>query len=129
MLTVSSLFFLFVCTVTDFSAAEKDSGVKFCMHVRLLSAMSFSHFGHFCHFGELWLAGSHGGGITSGMSYVQMAPVNHLPSTGQSELGVAASRKAVWWDLRLASLLTHLLLLLLTKLYAGVPGWRSLVVS
>jgi len=27
----------FVCTVTDFSAAEKDTGVKFCMHVRLLS--------------------------------------------------------------------------------------------
>jgi len=27
---------------------------------------------------------------------------------GQSELGAAASRKAVWWDLRLASLLTHL---------------------
>jgi len=29
--------------------------------VRLLSAMSFSHFG------ELWLARSHGGGINSGM--------------------------------------------------------------
>ena len=29
-------------------------------------------------------------------------------SAGQSELGAAASRKAVWWDLRLASLLTHL---------------------
>jgi len=28
---------------------------------------------------------------------------------GQSELGAAASTKAVWWDLRLASLLTHLL--------------------
>jgi len=26
-----------------------------------------------------------------------------------AELGVAASTKAVWWDLRLASLLTHLL--------------------
>jgi len=29
----------------DFSAAEKDSGVKLCMLVRLLSGMSFSHFG------------------------------------------------------------------------------------
>jgi len=29
-------------------------------------------------------------------------------SVGQSELGAAAWRKAVWWDLRLASLLTHL---------------------
>ena len=108
---------VFVCAVTDFSAAEKESGVKLCMHVPLLSAMSFSHFGHFSHFGELWLAGSHGGGITSGMSYIQMAPANHLPSTGQLELRVAASRKTVWWDLHLASLLTHLLLLLLTKLY------------
>jgi len=32
----------------DFSAAEKDSSVKLCMLVRLLSGMSFSHFG------ELW---------------------------------------------------------------------------
>jgi len=29
-------------------------------------------------------------------------------SVGQSELGAAALLKAVWWDLRLASLLTHL---------------------
>ena len=28
---------------------------------------------------------------------------------GHSELGAAASTKAVWWDLRLASLLMHLL--------------------
>jgi len=27
------LYFLFVCTVTDFSAAEKGRGVKFCMGV------------------------------------------------------------------------------------------------
>jgi len=47
---------LFVCTVTDFSAAEKVRGVKFCVRVRLLSGMSFSHFG------EHWLAGNHGGG-------------------------------------------------------------------
>jgi len=31
------------------------------MRVRLLSGQVFSHFG------ELWLAGSHSGGITSGM--------------------------------------------------------------
>ena len=55
------VYCFFVCMVTDFSAAEKVGGVKFCMRVRLLSAMSFSHFD------ELWLAGSHGGGITSGM--------------------------------------------------------------
>jgi len=35
--------------------------VKFCMRVRLLSGQVFSHFV------ELWLVGSHGGGITSGM--------------------------------------------------------------
>ena len=53
-------FFLFVCTVMDFSAAEKARGVKFCMHVGLLSGQVFSPLG------EDWLAGSHrGGGITS----------------------------------------------------------------
>jgi len=36
---------LFVCTVTDLSAAEKDSVVKL---VRLLSGTSFSHFGEHC---------------------------------------------------------------------------------
>ena len=35
----------------DFSAAEKDSGVKLCVLFRLLSEMSFSHFG------ELWPRG------------------------------------------------------------------------
>jgi len=34
-------------------------------------------------------------------------------SVGIRNWGRAASRKAIWWDLRLASLLTHLLLLLL----------------
>jgi len=52
----------FVCTVTDFSAAEKARGVKFCVHVGLLSGQVFSPFG------EDWLAGSHGGGISSGMN-------------------------------------------------------------
>jgi len=65
--------------VTDFSAAEKDRGMKFCMRVRLLSRQVFSHFG------ELWLAGSHGGGITSGIIYIEIA-------VGQSKLGTVA-----WW--------------------------------
>ena len=51
----------FVCTVPDFSAAEKDRGVKFCMHVGLLSGQVLSPFG------ELWLAGSHGAALFSGM--------------------------------------------------------------
>jgi len=42
-------------------SGEKGRGVTFCMRVRLLYGMSFAHFG------ELWLAGSHGSGITSGM--------------------------------------------------------------
>ena len=41
---------LFVChflffTVKDFSVAEKDRGVKFCICVGLLSGQAFSHFG------------------------------------------------------------------------------------
>ena len=51
--------------------------VKLCMLIRLLSGQVFSHFG------ELWLSGSHGGGITSGMSYIEVA-------VGQSELGAVA---------------------------------------
>ena len=58
---VCCVCFLFVCTVTGLSAAEKIAELKLCMLVRLLSGMSF------CHFGELWLAWSHGGSITSGM--------------------------------------------------------------
>jgi len=58
----------FVYGYTDFSAAEKDSGVKFCVRVRLLSGQVFSPFG------ELWLSWSNGGGITSGMSYIHIAP-------------------------------------------------------
>jgi len=61
----------------DFSAAEKDRGVKFCMRVRLLSGQVFSHFG------ELWIAWSHGGGISSGMSYTEI-------TVGQLELGAVA---------------------------------------
>jgi len=34
-----------VCTVTDFSAAEKDRSVQFCMRVRILSGQVFSHYG------------------------------------------------------------------------------------
>ena len=52
----------FVCTVTDFSAVEKVRGMKFCMHVGLLSRQVFSPFG------EDWLTGSHEGCITSGMN-------------------------------------------------------------
>jgi len=70
---------------------EKDSGVKLCMLVRLLSRMSFSHFG------ELWLAGSHGGGITSRMysatNWMQALAPARLG--GDSELGAVAR-----WDSR-----------------------------
>jgi len=44
------------------------------------------------------------GGITCG---IYAAP-NWMKARLQSELGAAALLKAVWWDLRLASLLTHL---------------------
>jgi len=59
----SLLTHFFVCTVTDYSAAEKDIGMKLRMLVRLLSKQVFSHFS------ELWFSWSYGGGITSGMSY------------------------------------------------------------
>ena len=49
------------------------SGVKFCMRVGLLSGQVFSPFG------ELWLAGSHGGGgITSGISHREFTGRTHI---------------------------------------------------
>jgi len=79
----ASLFYcLFFCTVTDFSAAEKGRGVKFACVFGRIAALSGQVFSHF---GELWLAWSHGGGITSGMICMEIA-------VGQSELGAVA-----WW--------------------------------
>jgi len=97
---------LFVCLYDNgILSGAKNRGVKLCMRVRLLSRQVFSNFS------ELWLAWSHGGVITSRMSYIEIAE-------GPSELGAVAwwavgigtapSHKVVWWDLRLASLLTHL---------------------
>ena len=75
----------------------------------------------FSQFGELWLAGSHNGSITSGMyaaSNWMQAPAPGEARwgfgiwchglVGQSEFGVVALLKAIWWDLHLASLLMHL---------------------
>jgi len=76
---LQKIYVCFFCTVTYFSAAEKDRGVKFCMHVRVLSGQVFNHFD------DLWLAGNHGGGIGSGMSYKKISVV-------QSELGAVAWR-------------------------------------
>jgi len=84
----------------DFSAAEK--GVKFCMRLGLLSGQIFSPFR------ELWLAGSHGGDISSGMSIERCRSSYIEIAVGHWEPGAAALLEAVWWDLRLASLLTHL---------------------
>jgi len=89
----------------------------------------------FSHFRELWLAGSHGGGITSGRSYIHIAPgknayIQIKPGEkfaarlgGQSEYAVARGAVGIggggvalccMWGLRLASLLTHLFKYFLT---------------
>ena len=62
VLSLLCVNFCHFCTLTDFSAAEKARGVKFCTCVGLVSGQVFSRFG------EDWLAGSHGGGISSGMN-------------------------------------------------------------
>jgi len=79
--------FLFVCTVTDFSAAEKDRGMKFCMGVPLLSGQVFSHFGE------------NGLGVTAavllpGWMHRRTGAPRRLPARlgGQSELGAVAQR-------------------------------------
>jgi len=113
---------LFLCTVTDFSAAVKDRGVKFCVRVDLLSGQVFSPFG------EHWLAGSHGGGGINRRPRVgsadhagchpwykpefsrRLVQLSSMVTTvgGHWELHAAALLKAVWWGMRLASLLKHL---------------------
>jgi len=94
---------LFVCTVTDFSTVEKDMGVKFCMHVRLLSGQVFSPLVNF---------GSWGVTAVTALLPGWMAPEDPVPRTvaWSFEIGVALLLKAVWWGLILASLLTHLFL-------------------
>jgi len=79
-------FCAFLCTVTDFSAAEKDSGVKLRMLVPLLSGMSFSHFG------ELWPREA------SPEAYIQVAPGKKPHPVGKkhkSHLGKIASGKKI----------------------------------
>jgi len=73
--------FLFVCTVADFSASEKDSGVKLRTLLRLPSRMSFSHFG------ELW---PRGGSPDPSEAYIQIALGKTFAARldGQSELGL-----------------------------------------
>ena len=66
--------------------AEKDSGVKLCMLVRLLPGMGF------CHFGELWLTWSNGGG-----HYFQDVRINSLVPSGGSRRGSVGSRNWVLW--------------------------------
>jgi len=90
------VFCMFVCTVTDFSVAEKDRGVKFCVRVRLLSRLILSHFG------DLWLVGSHGGGIISGMSYIHIAPgknayIQIIPEKKTSRRGSLGSWNWPWF--------------------------------
>jgi len=88
-LFVCLLVCLFVCLYGYgfLSGGKKDSGVKLYTLLRLLSGMSFSRFG------ERWLAWTHGGDITSGMSYAGSSKQISNPAArlgGQSELGAVA---------------------------------------
>ena len=75
---------MFFC-LFDFSAAEKDSSVKLCMLVRLLSGMSFSHFG------ELWLEGVTAVALLPGCTHRRTEP------GGGSRRGSMGSRNWVPW--------------------------------
>ena len=48
LLCVCVFVCLFVCTVTDFSAEDKASGVKFCTAVRRRPRQGIFHFGELC---------------------------------------------------------------------------------
>ena len=97
---------MFVCTVTDFSAAETGSGVKLCMLVRLLSVMNspiLAYFGlaaapqkpiYKSHLrkNRTWLGKKYKSHLEKIVRGEKFAP----RVSEQSELG------AVWWDMRLA---------------------------
>jgi len=89
------------------SGGKKDSGVKLCVLVRLLSAMSFSHFGGQRSRSPGTINAQHDARIDALWSWVG----------GAFGIGaVVAWCKAEWWDLRPASLLTHLFKLFLAYL-------------
>ena len=113
---------LFLCTITDFSAAEKDRGVKFCTLARMLAYYTDRSSPLLVNIGSRRVTAAALVCVTSRMNapvprWQRTAPdearwgfgIGCRGSVGQSELMAAALRKAVWWDLRLASLLTHLL--------------------
>jgi len=76
------VFCLFVCLVTDFSASEKDNGVKLRMLVRLLLEQVFSHFG------ELWFVWSHGGHYFRDELYINRTPWWDKKFRGEARLAV-----------------------------------------
>jgi len=98
--------------VTDFSAAEKDSGVKFlhpCYYLDRSSPIL-----------EVKGQGHQGRKMPIHKASWQPGPQSvkkHLIEIAveQSELGAAALLKAVWWELCLASLLTRLFSLLVSR--------------
>ena len=45
---ISATVCVFVCTVTDFSAEDKASGVKFCTAVYRRTGQGISHLGELC---------------------------------------------------------------------------------
>jgi len=77
-----------VCTLTNFLAAEKDSGVKLRMLVRLLSGMGFSHFG------ELWAR------VAPPEAYEHLGKKEKLgPATYTNRSGEKISRRAIAGEL------------------------------
>ena len=111
--------FLFVCSYGyGFLSGGKNRGVKFCIPVQLLSGQVFSNFGSqrskvkvTRDKNALSAANTHPGAYEW---YVVAATSVHQQRTSTDEarwavgIWAAASLKAVWCDLRLASLLTHL---------------------
>jgi len=118
---------LFICTVSDFSAAERAGAWNFACLLAYYPDRSSPLFG------KDWLAGSHGGGISSGwtselaarLSIVRKSSgefdISSAGTCGEAQwavgIGAAALLKAVWWGMRLASLLTHLFFCLFVCLY------------
>ena len=99
--------YVFVCTVTNFSAAENIGTWNFACVFDYYTNRSSPILVNFGSRGVTAAA------LLPGYTHQRTGAMQRLPARlgGQSELGAAASTKAVWWDSHLASPLTQLLFL------------------
>jgi len=100
------LVFFCLYSYGSLSSRKKDSGVKLLMFLRQFDYSTIRQV--FSHFGELRLAWSHGGDISSETSYIQIA--EHGKKFHGKVWWAVRTGGAIWWDVHLADRLSLLLM-------------------